>query len=74
MSFSRINILKNTGAEIPTYVRNDNSYASYRVDSSNTVANEKRLNGVLERVTVELDQHEWLSVWYIPGDINTSDV
>ena len=40
----------NMGAEIHTYVRDDSSDASYRVDSVNTVPNEKRLNGFLERV------------------------
>ena len=38
----------NIGAGIPTYVRNDNSAVAYQVDSSNTVANEKRLNGFLD--------------------------
>ena len=37
------------GVEIPTYVRNDNSDAVYRVDSVNTATGEKRLNGLLER-------------------------
>ena len=35
----------NMGAEIPTYVRSDNSDASYRVDSVNTATTERRLNG-----------------------------
>ena len=63
----------NIGAEIPTYVRNDNSDAAYRVDSANTVTNEKRLTGVLESNREELEQNNWLIVWYIHGDINTSD-
>ena len=33
------------GADIPTYVRDDNSDASGQVDSVNTATNEKRLNG-----------------------------
>ena len=34
----------NMGEGIPTYVRNDNSDASYPVDSVNTATNGKRLN------------------------------
>ena len=38
----------NTGVAIPTYVRSDNSDAVYQVELVNTVANEKRLDGLLE--------------------------
>ena len=54
-------------------MRNDNSNDVYQVDSSNTAASEKRLNGFLERDSGELSKNQWLSVGYIPGDINTSD-
>ena len=36
-----------TGAKIPTYVRNGNSAVVYQVDSANTVTNGKRLNNFL---------------------------
>ena len=39
-------IFGNMGIEIPTYVRNDNSDASYHADCVNTETNEKRLNCV----------------------------
>ena len=40
--------LVNIGAEVPTYVRNDNPDAAYQVDSGNTATGEKQLNGFLE--------------------------
>ena len=43
------------------------------MDSTNTVANEKRLNGFLESNREELLLNPWLGVGYIPGDLNTSD-
>ena len=43
------------------------------MDSTNTVANEKRLNGFLESNRGELLLNPWLGVGYIPGDLNTSD-
>ena len=61
------------GVAIPTYVGNDNSDDVYQVDSSNTVTNEKRLNGFLESNMEYWEENRWLSVWYIPGDINTSE-
>ena len=67
------------GLEIPPYARNDNSDASYHVDSAHTVTNEKRLNGLLgsngllESNIEEAEQNNWLVVGYIPGGINTSD-
>ena len=36
----------NMGAEIPTYVRSDNSDAAYRVDSANTETNAKTIKWV----------------------------
>ena len=33
-------LLGDPGAEIPTYVRNDNSTSVYQVDSANTVTDE----------------------------------
>ena len=63
----------NMVVEIPTYVRNDNSDASYHVDAVNTVTNEKRLNGFLESNREELGRNNWLIVGYNPGNINTSD-
>ena len=57
---------------ITTYVRNDNSDEVYQVDSANTVNNAKRLNGLLERNRADLEQNNWLGVWYNPEDINTS--
>ena len=62
-----------SGAEIPTYVRNDNSDAVYQVDPVNTVTNEKRLNGFLASNREELEQNNWLGVGYILGNINTPD-
>ena len=38
----------NAGCSINTYVGNDNSDAVYHMKSTNTVTNEKRLNGLLE--------------------------
>ena len=61
------------GAEIPTYVRNDNSTAVYQVDSADTVTNAKRLNGFLQINRGGLERNKWLSVGYIPGGLNTSD-
>ena len=61
------------GVVIPTYVRNDNSNAEYQVDSVNTVASKKRLNGLLEGNREDIEKNSRLSVGYIPGDINTSD-
>ena len=66
-------IFGNMGVEIPTYVRIDDSDASYRVDSVNTVTNGKRLNGLLASNIEESGRYSWLGVGYIPGDINTSD-
>ena len=59
--------------EIPTYVRNDNADALYQVDSANTVANEKRLDGLLERNREEIDQNSWFCVGFTPGDMDPSD-
>ena len=39
----------------------------------NTVTREKRLNGFLESNSGGLLLNQWLSVGYIPGDLNTSD-
>ena len=44
----------------------------YRVDSVTTVTYEKRTNGFLESNREELAQNGWLSVGYIPGDVNIS--
>ena len=44
----------------------------YQVDSSNTVTDEKRLNGFLEGNRVELGRNNWMGVGYGPGWINTS--
>ena len=63
----------NIGVSIPTYVRNDNSVAVYQVDSVNTATNEKRSNGFLRSNRGELGRNDWLSVCYIPGDMNTPD-
>ena len=52
---------------IPTYVRNDNSDASYLVDSANTVTNEKRLNAFLWSNREDLGKNNWLVSWYIRG-------
>ena len=59
--------------EIPTYIRNDNSDASYQVDASNTVTNGARLKAFLESNKEEIRKNNWLAVGYITGDINTSD-
>ena len=63
----------NLGAEIPTYVGNDNSASVYQVDSVNTVTNKKRLNNFLGGNREELENTERLSIGYIPGGMNTSD-
>ena len=63
----------NVGCSINTYVGNDNSDAVYHMDSMNTVANEKRLNGFLESNREQLLLNPWLGVGYIPGELNTSD-
>ena len=63
----------NMDVEIPTYVRCDNSDAVYQVGSANTAASEKLLKGFLESNSEELDQNNWLSVGFTPGDMNTSD-
>ena len=64
--------LGNMGSRMPTYVRNDNSDAAYKVDSVNTATSEKRINGLLESNKAELEQNSWLIVGYIPGDINAT--
>ena len=46
---------------------------AYQIDSVNTVTNEKRLNGFLERNRAELERNDWLVVGYIPGNLNTPD-
>ena len=66
-------LLGDIGVAIPTYVRNDNSTASYQVDAVSTVTNEKRLGGSPGSNRCELDKNSWSSVGYIPGDMNTSD-
>ena len=63
----------NIGAEIPTYVGNDNFAVVYQVDSANTVTNEKRLRNFSESNRAELEKNDWLSIGYIPERINTSD-
>ena len=62
----------NMGAEIPTYVRSDNSDAVYRVDSVNAATSAKRLNGFLQSSREELEQNNLLGDRYIRGDTNTS--
>ena len=64
-------MFKNMGLEIPTYVRSDNSDAVHRVDSVSAVTNAKRSDGFLESNMGELVRNDWLSVGYIPGDMNT---
>ena len=59
--------------EIRTYVRNDYSDDSYRVDSANTMTSEKRTNVFLESNRAELEKNQWLSDGYSHVDINTSD-
>ena len=66
-------LFENVGCSINTYARNYNSGAVYHMDSMNTVANEKRLNGLLESNREELLLNPWLGVGYIPGELNTSD-
>ena len=63
----------NMGVEIPEYVRIDNPDALSQVDSVNTATNEKRPDGFLEINSEELEKTNWLSVGFIPGDINTSN-
>ena len=53
-------------------MRNDNSNVVYQVESSDTVTNGGGLNGFLES-TRGLERHGWMSVGYIPGNLNTSD-
>ena len=70
--FRWVNIRK-CGAVIPTYVRNDNSDAAYRVGSATTVTNDKRINGLLESKMGGLEQDGRVGDVYMRGDINTSD-
>ena len=60
-------VFANTWGGIPTYVRSDKSTVVYRVESPNTAANGKRLNGFLESNREELDRNNWLSIGYIDG-------
>ena len=46
----------NMGAEIPTYVRSDNSDAAFHVESVNTGTREKRLNRSLESKREEIEK------------------
>ena len=52
------------GAEIPTYVRNDNCAIMYQVESTKSVSNEKRRNGFLES-NRGLGNNSRRSLWYI---------
>ena len=61
--------LGNIGAEIPTYVRNDNSGALYLVDTRNTAISGKRPNGILESNREAIYRNNWLILGYITGDV-----
>ena len=61
----------NIGVKITTYIRNDNSDASYQADSVNTASNERRWNGFLE-INMGIWGNAWRGVCYIPGDMHTS--
>ena len=60
------------GVEIPTYVRNDNSTASYQVDSPNTVTRENALMAFWEAIGWIIEK-QLAERGYIPGGLDTSD-
>ena len=57
----------NIGAAIPTYVRNDNSDAAYRVDSVNSATGEKRINGLIGR-NREARKERMVGLYVYPGE------